>query len=80
MSKTKSKFRPKIKKPSAPQTWCVDVYEHQKDWGQRLEDHFEFPSEDEALECARKANVEFAKSGSADDFTLAHPPYKKREN
>ena len=80
MSKMKSKFRPKVKKPTAPQTWCIDVYEHQKEWGQRLEDHFEFPSEDEALEYARKANLEFAKSGSSDDFALAHPPYKKREN
>ena len=52
MSKMKSKFRPKVKKPTAPQTWCVDVYEHQKEWGQRLEDHFEFPSEDEYLALA----------------------------
>ena len=80
MSKMKSKFRPKVKKPVAPQTWCVDVYEHQKDWGQRLEDHFEFSSEEDALEYALKANLEFAKGGDDDCFALAHPPYKKREN
>ena len=80
MSKMKSKFRPKVQKPTVPQIWCVDVYEHQKDWGQRLEDHFEFSSEEDALEYARKANLEFAKNSSADDFALAHPPYKKRES
>ena len=74
MSKMKAKFRPKVKK----QTWCVDVYEHEKDWGQRREDHFEFPSEEAAWEYANKANFEFAKSGSNDNFALAHPPYKKR--
>ena len=55
MSKMKAKFRPKVKKPPAPQTWCVDVYEHEKDWGQRREDHFEFPSEEAAWEYANKA-------------------------
>ena len=79
MSKIKAKFRPKVKKPPAPQTWCVDVYEHEKDWGQRREDHFEFPSEEAAWEYANKANFDFAKSGSNDNFALAHPPYKKRE-
>ena len=80
MSKMKSKFRPKAKKPTASQTWCVDVYEHEEGWGQRLEDHFEFPSEDEALEYVRKANIEFAKQGGEGSYALAHPPYKKREN
>lgn len=79
MSKMKSKFRPSNKKPSAPQIWCVDVYEHEAGWGQRLEDHFEFSSEQEATEYARKANLEFAKGGSNESYALAHPPYKKKE-
>ena len=37
MSKTKSK----PSKNSAKEVWCVDVYEHEKGWGERLEDHFE---------------------------------------
>ena len=78
MSKMKSKFRPKVKKPTAPQTWCVDVYEHQKEWGQRLEDHFEFPSEAEAAKYAAEANARFREQGDDKCFALAHPPYKKQ--
>lgn len=73
MSKTKSK----PSKNSAKEVWCVDVYEHEKGWGERLEDHFEFPSEEEANTYFRKATAEFSKQGDSDCFALAHRPYKK---
>ncbi len=73
MSRSKSNSQ----KKKTQEIWCVDVYEHEKDGGQRLEDHFEFPSEEDASAYVRKANVEFSKHGSSDCFAMAHPPYKK---
>ena len=78
MSKIKSKFDAKFKNTLTPQVWCVDVYEHEKEMGERLEDHFEFPNEKESKIYAQEANVRFLKQGDSDSFTLAHSPYKKK--
>lgn len=72
-----SKSNSRTQKKSTLEIWCVDVYEHEKDSGQRLEDHFEFSSEEDASAYVRKVNVEFSKNGSSDCFALAHLPYKK---
>lgn len=72
-----SKHKSKSPKNSAKEVWCVDVYEHEKDQGQRLEERFEFSSEEDAADYARKANAKFSKQGDSDCFALAHPPYKK---
>ena len=72
-----SKPQSKSTKNSEKELWCVDVYEHEKGFGQRLEDRFEFPSEEDAEAYVCKANAEFSKQGDSDCFALAHPPYKK---
>ena len=74
MSKMKAKSP---KKPSS-KIWCVDVYEHERGWGQRLEDHFKFPSEAAAAKYASEANFRFREQGDDECFALAHPPYVQK--
>lgn len=81
MSKFKSRFEAKQRpiKKSPAGIWCVDIYEHEEGWGQRLEDHFEFPSQEAATKYAQQTNAEFLKHGSSECFALAHPPYRKKD-
>ena len=74
--------RTKSRAPTNPlsEIWCVDVYEHEKGWGQRLEDHVEFSSEAEATKYATEANARFREKGDADCFASACPPYKRQAN
>jgi hypothetical protein len=76
---SRKKTKNKAQKAPQPQTWCVDVYEHEKGWGQRLEDRVEFASEAEALAYVQRVNLAFAQQGSDEHFALAHPPYKKTD-
>lgn len=70
MSKAKARFRSKAKpvpKISAPQIWCVDVYESEAEWGMRLDEHLEFSSENEAR-------------AYADEFNRKSAPHDTREH
>ena len=66
MSTMKAKFRPGVKKLPAPQTWCVDVYEHERGSVWKIISNSPVRKK---REYANKANVEFAKSGSDDKKT-----------
>ena len=58
----------------------VDVYEHEKGWGQRLEDHHTFTSLAQAESFWQQANAQFALHGDAECYALAHPPYRKKDD
>ena len=88
MSKAQSRFQARHQRrlspaPTSapkPEVWCVDVYEHEKGWGQRLEDHHTFTSLAQAESFWQQANAQFALHGDAECYALAHPPYRKKDD
>ena len=80
MSKLKSRFRPKAPKPpkpSAPKTWHVDIHESEADWGVRLDERLDFPTEEQALAYAQKFNEEAATYATAQQSFHAFAYCKK---
>ena len=80
MSKLKSRFRPKASKPPkplAPKTWYVDIHESETDWGVRLDERLNFPTEAEALAYAQKFNEEAATYATAQQSFHAFAYSKK---